>query len=65
LWQVLAQASSVRALFVEHLVLQWEYGVMSSEAVDRCLQRVQHEANVQRGWRPAQDEDAPMANDKA
>ena len=29
-----------RDLLLEHLVLQWEYGDMTSEALDRCLQTI-------------------------
>lgn len=38
--QVLAQRPVIRGLFQEHLVAQWENGVMTSEALDRCLQMI-------------------------
>lgn len=30
----------LRALMLEHLVLQWENGIMSSEGLDRCLRMI-------------------------
>ena len=60
--QVLATVPSVRALFVEHLAMQWDFGIMSSEEVDACLVQVQQKANALRGWQPPQEEDAASAD---
>jgi len=60
--QVLATVPTVRALFVEHLAMQWDFGVMSSEEVDACLLLVQQKANELRGWQQPQDGDASSAD---
>ena len=41
--QVLVQMPAIRSLFQEHLVTQWEDGVMTSETLDRCLQTISAE----------------------
>ena len=60
--QVLATVPTVRALFVEHLAMQWDFGVMTSEEVDACLLQVQQKANERQGWQPPQDGDAASAD---
>ena len=45
--QVLVQIPSIRSLFQEHLVTQWEDGVMTSETLDRCLQLISKEEIAQ------------------
>lgn len=47
----------IRSLFQEHLVTQWENGVMTSEALDRCLQMISAEEMAE-----AATVDAPEAD---